>query len=58
VEEVAVMGPVVAMAEVGVMVEVVVAIVHMVAHMEAEGLDIREEAMGDMVGVALVVMEG
>jgi uncharacterized membrane protein (DUF106 family) len=65
VEEVAVMGPVVDMVEVvamvevvevGVMVEaVVVATVHMVAHMEAEGLDIKEETMGDMVGV---VMEG
>ena len=60
----AVTGPVVAMAEVGVMVEavvvvvVVVAIIHMVAHMEAEGLDIQEETMGDMVRVATVVMEG
>jgi hypothetical protein len=59
VEEVAVMGPLVAMVEVGVMVEaVVVAIIHMVAHMEVEGLDIQEGTMGDMVGVAMVVMEG
>jgi hypothetical protein len=68
VEEVAVMWPVVAMAEVGVMVEavvvlvlvvlvlVVVAIIHMVAHMEAEGLHIQEEAMGEMVGGAMVDM--
>ena len=55
------MGPLVAMVAVGVMVEavvVVVALIHMVAHMEAEGLDILEETMGDMVGVAMVVMEG
>ena len=53
------MGPLVAMVEVGVMVEaVVVAIIHMVAHMEVEGLDIQEGTMGDMVGVAMVVMEG
>ena len=58
------MGPVVAMVAVGVMVEavvvvVVLAIIHMVAaNMEAEGLDILEETMGDMVEVAMVVMEG
>ena len=60
------MGPVVAMVAVGAMVEAVVvvvvvlvaAIIHMVGHMEAEVLDILEETMGVMVGVAMVVMEG
>jgi len=53
------MGPLVAMVAVGVMVEAVVVVVvlvpiiHMVANMEAEGLDILEETMVDMV-----VMEG
>lgn len=55
-------GPVVAMEEMGVMVgllleAVLVAIIHMVAHMEVEGLDIQEETTEDMVGVAMVVME-
>jgi hypothetical protein len=57
----AVTGPVVAMEEVEVMVGLeveVVAIVNMGAHMEQEGVDIQEEAMEDMVGVAMVVMEG
>jgi hypothetical protein len=75
VEEVAVMGavmePVVAMEEVGVMVGlqleavvvvvvvvlVLVAIIRMAAHMDQEVVDTREEAMEDMVGVATVVME-
>jgi hypothetical protein len=32
--------------------------VAMVAHMQVEGLDIQEETMEDMVGVAMAVMEG
>jgi hypothetical protein len=63
VEEVAVLEPVVAMEEVQVMVGLglevgAVAIMHMVVHMEQEGVDIQEVAMEHMVGVALVDMEG
>jgi hypothetical protein len=61
VEEVAVMGPAVAMEEVEGMVGLevrAVATMHTVAHTEPERVDTQEAAMGHMVGVATVVMAG